>query len=87
LYFYWYKTPFIMAKNILIGILLFSNLVFGVAAYIQKVVADGQRQLAEKFKTEAEEQRIIAGRNATEAIRQKQLAEEQMKLAELSKSK
>jgi hypothetical protein len=76
-----------MAKNILIGILLFSNLVFGAAAYILKIAADSQRQLALKYKTEAEQQRIFAERNAMEAIRQKQLAEEQMKLAELSKSK
>jgi hypothetical protein len=76
-----------MAKNVLIGILLFSNIVFGAAAYVQKVAADGLRQMAEKFKTEVEEQRIIAERNATEAIRQRQVVVEQMKSAAQNKSK
>jgi hypothetical protein len=70
-----------MKKNILIVVLLLSNVIFGITAYQQKVSADNQRQIADTCRVEAEHQRILATRAMQEAQFQRILAEEQMKLA------
>ena len=82
-----------MKKNIIIGALAITTIVSLLYAFAQKSRADKHQELAtrsfdiatelikelERTKKESEEQRHIAQRNATEAIRQRELLEEQLK--------
>lgn len=77
-----------MKKNIIIVLLLLTNITSGVYAYLNKLEADKSRESSMEHKLMAEQQRMFAIQNerkaiesAHEAVRQRSEAERQRILA------
>lgn len=74
-----------MKKNIIIAFLVLTNIIFGLAGYLQKIRADNQIKLTEKYQVQAlqhakrsVEFEMIAIKNAEEARKQQMIAEQHM---------
>lgn len=70
-----------MKKNLLIGILIITNIALGIVAYKQKNNAESQQKIADTLRIEVEHQRQMAEHAMEEAMRQRGLASELQKLA------
>lgn len=71
-----------MKKNFIIAFLVVTNIIFGLAGYLQKIRGDKQVELAERYHVQALAQakravefETIALRNAEEAQKQRMIAE------------